>query len=377
MNALLVGVVAAWCAVGLDAQRVWVVRDSAPVQPVVDLASPGDRIELHGTRHPSFTVDKALDIVGMVPDAGAEGVMVQGLPSGSVLSIRALKLAGSGVFLRGNAGTIVLRRLLCYGFYGTPCSIETCARVHVESCFFFSGSFLGAGPGMFVDRSNLTMIGGRTFGFSGSEWMGPYAGMFMRRSDVLLSDCRVVGADSWRWWDVRCPCWQYTPAASAIEGDDRLVLMDGCEVAGGNRGFVLAHDVPDVRQTPDTVLVGGVRQALVIPPQPTLTVPETVPIGGLIAATAHARPRSAVVVLVDLASPGPTWVDWLPVPLYVSPGAHVAGVRIADAGGVASFSVRVPSDPRLRFSTVFLQAVAGSFAPNELGASAPRSAHLQ
>jgi hypothetical protein len=50
---------------------------------------------------------------------------------------------------------------------------------------------------------------------------------------------------------------------------------------------------------------------------------------------------------------------------------------ITDATGLATFSLRIPNDQRLRFRTVFLQGVAASATPRRFGASAPRSTQVE
>jgi hypothetical protein len=363
---------------------VWGVGPSAPVQPVVDAASPGDRIEIHDGGHPGFTVSKALDIVGMGTDPVVDGVSVRGLPAGSVCSVRGLRSTW-GIWLLDNRGTVELRRINAGGLGGEGALIADSDRVHAEDCWFRGGSasMFSAGPGMRIDRSTVTLVGTNAFGGT-SRGSGSHEAIRMGSSDLLLSGCRVAGAHgSPTYWDPSCPCWMpATAGAGGINGSGGLVLDGGCDVSVGQTGWGTfegyAYHVQDAVRTEGTALRGLTpATSVTVANQPALEVPEGVAISTALVATVRTEPQAVPVVFADGTTPAPTPLPGFPVPFHLTAEAHVAGVGIADPNGLATLTVGIPNDPRLRFRTLFLQAVAGSVSPHRLGASAPRSAHIE
>lgn len=373
----------ALCVGALGAQRVWTVTAPDPVQPVIDAAAPGDRIELSEGVFANFRFEKGLTIVG----SGIASTVLRRVDIANLPASQAAVLSNAwctDLWAQQCAGSLVLDRLQV----GVPESINVgsieihdCLRVQVRDTIG-AGYLLPAHrslgkPAMRVTRSSLVLerssLYGSINGYDGTP------GIDLQDSDVIAVDCTLRGGPGGRWYDPYWGVWYYGSAAAALVARETNVLilgrsrLEAGREATGNLGWSAISTQRPARLADDVVLFGDWSGSRRIPKQPVLSVANESEWGATTRVAIRGRPGDLAALFLDVTLGGPLLLAGSETPYFLTGSAELIEVTTLDGLGDGSFTLRLPALPTAVQGAVFLQAFDASPATRSLSASAPVS----
>jgi len=390
------------------AQQTWIVDAGGAglpgvhftqVQPAVNAAAPGDRIEVRGSySYLAFTIDRGVSVYA-VHNASCSMINVSAVPASQQVSLYGFVNIG-GLFVTAcpdtvhvqatsvsyvavtdpaieiiNSDRVYLRDISVtwqpnWGTWWAPPAVRLSnSQVVLDQCSVIGapGDGLGgtASTALFVDSSSTALVvGGRLQGGpgQGGSYQGPGIG------------CEGPGV-----------------AGPAIDGGGRTVALAGAEILGGaglTGGGVCLNGIaaPAVAPmaTSQTLLASGcvVQPACIghyvgpiwVPACPTealayLNSPSQTSIGTTVSIDVQGENADLVGLFADLNHTTPVIQDFdVPWTLSTSPVAVAAFVL--PANGTASYSQVVPNQPSLLHLAIYYQGVSWSSA-NGLDATGP------
>jgi hypothetical protein len=360
-------------------RRVWFVGGAgahfAEIQPAIQAAQPGDRIEVRSNLmtqpYQAFTLDRGLDLEG-VPFAHVLPSRIVNVPAGQ--SARVGQFWFNDFTLNGTplltisqcAGAVLVTRCRTQsGLYGGLWAADA-SQLAVIDCVVQGTLVLTRSR---VTIQNTVFRGADGFA-AGSYGNGGHGGSGVAATGSVVHAFHSAFSGG-RGGSGRCLPW--VPGADGnggdgIVSDGEVLLMAGCALDGGaaaamvfctpgTPGLAVRATGPSARVTSDCILNGGTAQVTMLPPLPAAVSPGVVARGNVATLTFSGTPGTVLWLYLDrthgfLPLPG---IDG---PLLLTPTA--IGLRLLAVGGSGSTPVplAVPNDPSLANLLLFFQGVA-------------------
>ncbi len=372
----------ALCAGALGAQRVWTVTAPDPVQPVIDAAAPGDRIELSEGVFTNFRFEKGLTIVG----SGIASTVLRRVDIANLPASQAAVLSNAwctDLWAQQCAGSLVLDRLQV----GVPESINVgsieihdCLRVHVRDTIgaglLMPFSPLYGNPAIRASGSTLVLERCSLYGSINLHDGTP--AIHLTDCALIAVDCFLRGGPAGRYFDPFAWLWTFGTPAPALRamGTDVLVLgrsrLEGGRYPTGGVGTSVVTQRP-ARLADDVVLFGDWSGSRRIPKQPVLSVANESEWGATTRVAIRGRPGDLAALFLDVTLGGPLLLAGSETPYFLTGSAELIEVTTLDGLGDGSFALRLPALATAVQGAVFLQAFDASPATRSLSASAPVS----
>ena len=373
----------------LSAQTTWVVDQGGgpgshftEIQPAIDAASPGDRIEVGPGSYQPFTMSKGLDLdatVGGVIVAG--DVTIQGIPFWQQTVVEGI--ATRTLTVVDCTGPVHLRSVNATGSWGSlaACVIRRSPSVFLEGCEFvgagslpFFSVFGEATGGLWVENSSVYIQGSTLKGGDGSVPGQDGEGMNVVDARVVAAASTFRGGFGYvepvgSPWD----CGRTYPGAPGISGSGSLLLMAGCDVIGGPggsgsgfcsggspRGAAIAAD--GVRITSDCQLTGSGGPSTSIPKIPFMSLSRTVRRGQRFTAELTGEPGTMFMVYADVRH-GYTPLAGLEIPVFLTAKAFQLTTVYTGTDSIVAWNAVVPDLPVFQDLVVYSQAIALELGP--------------
>ncbi len=376
---------AVFAAPSAPAQQLWVVADGAPLQPVIDAASPGDRIQIFGVGHGEAVLTKPLDVFGGGDQPVCGRLRVRDLGCGTTL--RLADLITNGIEISDCHGTILIERVLGGSwFLLSALDVTDSTGVLLRDSRFIGSGFGVSAAAMRAWRSDIVALDTRFEGAVGTPTSpAPVSGsgISLFASTALLVRCRVVGGPAQSYYDHSCPCQRVLGPTLAVFGqqDAHLTMVGdgflGVRGDASSAGYLAAFGRMTLTLDPGVTVFGRLDVTVrAITTQASLSAPGTMAPGSSANATVTSDPGDLVALMVDLASPGAIRFPALALDVYITGNAKVLRWTTSDSAGLATLSLVVPPDPALRGRMFWLQAFAFG-ALGQRAASPPALLHLR
>lgn len=367
------------------AQQHWVVPDGAALQPVIDAASPGDRIEVQGVGHGDASISKPLDIFGSGNRPTTELLRIEDLGCGD--SLRLADLITNTIEVRNCHGTVLFERVLgLVGFRVAAMQVFDSTGVAIRDSRFIGSGYGTPASALRVWRSDVVALDSSFEGalgrsFSSQPIVGD--GLLLSASSMLLVRCRVVGGPAWTYYDHGCPCYRTAGPTFAVHGQlgARLTMVGdgflGVRAPGSTSPLLAAFGLMTLTLEPGIETLGQLAVSVTrITAQPSLRMAGTLALGSSADATVESRPNDLVSLMADSGNLGPMRLPGSTLDSYISTNATLLRWTTCDPVGLATLPIVIPTDPALRGRTLWLQAFVFN-AFGQRAASPPALLHLR
>jgi hypothetical protein len=373
------------CGPAVAQGRTWTVHQGGggqflEIQPAVDAASLGDRIEVLGTfTYQGFTLSKGLDVEA-TQGATASGCTIRLVPTGHWARVAGFKVPTSHtgavcVLVERCAGPVLLAGLdVSAPVLARGIAIADCQSVLVLDCVVSGGSdgpftYAGGRPALTVSNAHVTAQRVHLSGGAGVNAFpqvrlsatGGGSGLSIAGGSVLVAECTANGgpggSGSGGW-----PGAPGGPGIAMVGGD--LLVFAGSGAGGGpgtGAGPAVAgdrHFPAATRVTTDCSLAGGMQSAMSIPPIPYLVSSGTARLGGQADLTLRG-PAGTVALLFFHAIHQHVTLPWAEGAVLLPLDTALALVQLAiGTSGSVPLTFPVPTEPALRDRFAFFQAIA-------------------
>ncbi len=382
------------------AQQTWIVDAGGvgvpgvhftQVQPAVDAAAPGDRIEVRGSYYyPGFTIDRGVSVYA-VQNASCSSINVSGVATSDQASLYGFANIG-GLFVTACAGTVhVQATSVSYVAVTDPAiEITNSDRVYlrdVSVAWLPNFGTWWAPPAVRLANSDVvfdqcTIIGAPGDGLGGTASTALFVDFW---STALVVGGRLQGGwgQGGSYQGPGIGCEGPGIAGPAIDGGGRTVALAGAEILGGS-GMPSTSGCPAGIAAPAvTPMATGFGQTLlaygciVQPPCtacPTeslayLSSPSQTSIGTTVSIDVQGANADLVGLFADLNHTALV-IPGFDVPWTLSTSPVALAAFVLPANGTASYSQVVPNQPSLLHLAVYYQGVSWSPA-NGLDATGP------